>query len=77
MSPESFFPLKRADRSWPVWEALRLPQSRSHGHMVSVMAFSLTWFLKTHFHTRVATLVYELSRSLCLHNLSSHTGLDC
>jgi len=45
--------------------------------MVSVMAFSLIYALKTHFHTRVTILVHEPSRSLCLHNLSLYIGLDC
>jgi len=48
-----------------------------YGHMVSVLAFSLTYSLKTHSHTHVATLVHEPSRFLCLCNLSSHIGLDC
>ena len=77
MYQESFFLLERADKPWLVWEVLYLLQSQLHGYMVSVLAFSLTYSLKTHSHTHVATLVYELSRSLYLYNLDPYIGLNC
>ena len=70
MYQESFFLLERADKPWLFWEVLYLLQSQLHGYMVSVLAFSLTYSLKTHSHTRVAILVHEPFRSLCLCNLS-------
>jgi len=56
---------------------LCLPQSQLYGHTVSIMAFSLIYFLKTHSHTYTTILVHEPSRSLCLSNLSPHIGFDC
>ena len=69
--------LERANKPWLVWKVLYLLQSQLHGHMVSILAFSLTYSLKTHFHTCIAILAHEPFRSLCLHNLSSHIGLNC
>jgi len=38
------------------------------------MIFSLTWFLRTYFHTHVINLIHILFRSLCPHNISSYTS---
>jgi len=77
MSREFLSARERVNRPWLVWKALCLPQSQSHGHTVSVLAFSLTYSLKTHSYTHVAILVHESFRSLCLCNLSLYIGLDC
>ena len=74
---ESFFLLKKADKPFIGLESIVFFKLNYMVIQPSVMIFSLTWFLRTHFYTHVINLIYMLFRSLCPHNLSFYTSLDC